>query len=75
MTTEWTDVLTVTQVKPGGPAANAGIVAGDVIATLDGRPVKAARRSTQVQQYLSSGAIGIGTTVQLGLARGATIVR
>jgi hypothetical protein len=73
MTTEWTDALTVTQVKPGGPAANAGLVAGDVIATLAGRPIKDLG-GPQVQQYLSSGSIGIGTTVQLGLARGATIV-
>jgi hypothetical protein len=72
MTTEWTDVLTVTQVRPGGPAANAGIVAGDVIATLAGRPIKDLG-GPQVQQYLASGSIGIGTTVQLGLARGATV--
>ena len=72
MTTEWTDVLTVTQVKPGGPAANAGIVAGDVIITLAGQDVKALG-GVQVQQYLASGSIGIGTTVQLGLARGATV--
>ena len=72
MTTEWTEVLTVTQVKPGGPAANAGIVAGDVITSLAGRAVKDLG-GAQVQQYLASGSIGIGTTVQLGLARGATI--
>ena len=54
-------------------AANAGIVTGDVIATLAGRSVKDLG-GAQVQQYLSSGSIGIGTTVQLGLARGATVV-
>jgi len=72
MTTVWTDVLTVTQVKPGGPAANAGIVVGDVITTLAGQPVKTLG-GPQVEQYLASGSIGIGTTVQLGLARGATV--
>ncbi|MEO6775076.1 MAG: carboxypeptidase regulatory-like domain-containing protein [Kofleriaceae bacterium] len=73
MTTEWTTVLTVTQVKPGGPAASAGIIAGDVITTLAGGPIEGLG-GAQVQQYLSSGSIGIGTTVRLGLARGATIV-
>ncbi len=72
MTTEWTDQLVVTQVKPGGPAANAGIVVGEVIATLAGRPVKDLG-GPQVQQYLASGSIGIGTTVELGLARGARV--
>ena len=72
MTTVWTDVLTVTQVKPGGPAANAGIVVGDVVTTLAGQPVKTLG-GPQVEQYLASGSIGIGTTVQLGLTRGATV--
>jgi S1-C subfamily serine protease len=32
---------TVTGVKPGGPAAKAGIVAGDVVTAVDGLPVDA----------------------------------
>ncbi|MEO8551597.1 MAG: carboxypeptidase regulatory-like domain-containing protein, partial [Kofleriaceae bacterium] len=70
MVTEWEqNVLTITQVKPDGPAAKAGLAAGDVIASLAGRAIKDLG-GAQVQQYLSSGSIGIGTMVQLGIERG-----
>jgi membrane-associated protease RseP (regulator of RpoE activity) len=75
MTTEPTtagDGLTVVQVKPGGPAAGAGLVAGDTITAIAGRTVKDLGAPASAQ-YLSSGSIGIGTTVNLGLARGATV--
>jgi C-terminal processing protease CtpA/Prc len=69
MVTEWEkDVLTITQVKPGGPAAQAGLAAGDVIASLAGRAIKDLG-GDKVQQYLSSGSIGVGTMVQLGVER------
>lgn len=69
MVTDWADnVLTITQVKPEGPAAKAGLIAGDAITSLAGRAVKDLGGS-QVQQYLSSGSIGVGTMVQLGIER------
>lgn len=69
MVTTWeNDVLTITQVKPGGPAAAQGLAPGDVIASLSGRPIKDLG-GAQVQQYLSSGSIGVGTLVQLGIER------
>jgi hypothetical protein len=69
MVTEWEkDVLTITQVKPGGPAAQAGLAAGDAIASLAGRAVKDLG-GEKVEQYLASGSIGVGTTVQLGIER------
>jgi len=64
------DGLTVTQVNPTGPAAAAGIVVGDVITSLGGQPIK---DKPLVMNYLSSGSIGVGVTVQLGLARGTTV--
>ncbi len=65
------DVLTITQVKEGGPAATAGLVVGDVITSLAGQPIK--DKLALVETYLSSGSIGVGVTVQLGLARGTTV--
>ena len=45
----------VSQVTPGGPAARAGMHAGDVITEIDGRPMAA---SGDVIDYVSSRAIG-----------------
>jgi protocatechuate 3,4-dioxygenase beta subunit len=64
------DGITVTQLKDGGPAAAAGIVVGDVITSLGGQTI---RDKPLVMNYLSSGSIGVGVTVQLGLARGTTV--
>ncbi|MFT3693133.1 MAG: carboxypeptidase regulatory-like domain-containing protein [Kofleriaceae bacterium] len=58
------DGLTVTSVKPGGPAANAGIAVGDTITAIDGRSVTTDDELSSLN-YLSSGSIGIGVTVQL----------
>ncbi|HEY0251968.1 MAG TPA: PDZ domain-containing protein [Kofleriaceae bacterium] len=60
--------LAVTQVKPGGPAANAGILVGDVITTIGDKTV-GTLGAVNAQNYLSSGSIGIGVTVTLGIDR------
>jgi hypothetical protein len=57
----------VTDVSQGGPAAEAGIVIGDVITAIDGRPV--------VTEGLSDARIALraqpaGTKVQIALTRG-----
>jgi serine protease Do len=55
----------VSQVTPGGPAAKAGLRAGDIITDIDGRKMDA---SGDVIDYVSSRAIGSRVTV--GLVRG-----
>jgi len=50
----------VSQVTPGGPAAKAGMHAGDVITDIDGRQMAA---SGDVIDYVSSRAIGSRVTV------------
>ncbi|HUJ61749.1 MAG TPA: carboxypeptidase regulatory-like domain-containing protein [Kofleriaceae bacterium] len=63
--------LSVDAVAPGGPAALAGVVAGDHITAIDGKatgdlgPVAAS--------VLSSGQVGVGVTVVLTLARGGSV--
>ena len=64
--------VVVTSIKPGGPAEAAGLVAGDMILTIDGRAVTQLGVDPAVS-FLSSGTIGIGTSVQLGLARGGSV--
>ena len=65
------DGLAITQLKDGGPAAAAGLVVGDVITSLAGQPIR--DKQQLAQTYLSSGSVGVGVTVQLGLARGTTV--
>jgi len=59
----------VAVVRPGGPAAAAGLVAGDEIVSVDGTPV------TGAASYLLQGLckVGPGTVLTLGLARGASV--
>jgi hypothetical protein len=57
----------VTDVSPGGPAAEAGIVVGDVITAIDGKPV--------VTEGLSDARISLrarpaGTKVEIAVTRG-----
>jgi serine protease Do len=52
----------VSQVTPGGPAAKAGLRAGDVITELDGRKMEAAG---DVIDYVSGRAIGTRVVVSL----------
>lgn len=72
--------IAASRVQPGGPAARAGIRAGDILRTIDGRPV-GRRPVTEVVALLrgdgAHGATGRagyaseGSTVVLGLTRGA----
>jgi len=56
-------------VRPGGPAAAAGLVPGDEIVSVDGNAV------TGPQSYLYGSLTTVvpGTALSLGLARGATV--
>lgn len=60
-------VLEVESVRPSGPAAAAGLLVGDVIVSIDGYDV------TGRMSYLYTALIRVreGTTVTLGLSRGA----
>src|SRR5258706_14880420 len=64
--------LAVTSVSPGGPAALAGVVAGDKITAIDGHALADVTPKI-AQTMLSSGTIGIGQTVSLALERGTTV--
>jgi len=59
----------VALVRPGGPAAQAGLLVGDVIVAVDGQDV------TGGAAYLHSALTRVapGTVVQLALARGVTL--
>jgi len=63
----------VTGVSPGGPAEEAGVAIGDVIVSIDGRPlVDDGRRPSRVLiEHLSD--IEPGTTVALEVARGGDV--
>ncbi|HXQ80890.1 MAG TPA: Do family serine endopeptidase [Opitutaceae bacterium] len=54
----------VTDVQPGGPGARAGLRSGDVITTLDGRPIDSASRLS-----LNVGETAPGTRLTLGVLR------
>ncbi len=55
----------VVSVEPGGPASQAGILVGDVVVTLDGKPVK---DTSDVQELLGPGFVG--KTIIASLVRG-----
>ncbi|MFG2148598.1 S41 family peptidase [Streptomyces sp. NPDC048696] len=58
----------VTRVQPGGPAARAGIEAGDRLRTIDGRAVDQ-RPVTEVVSLLRGDGAAAGSRVVLGLER------
>jgi len=66
------DALAVTLVQAGGPAASAGIVVGDKIISIDGKSV-ADLTPDIAQKVLSSGTVGAGWKLVLGLERGAEV--
>src|SRR5262249_15053790 len=67
-------VLSVSSVKPGGPAEQAGIQTGDKIISIYGQAV-AELGADHASQFLSSGEVGIGVTVPLELERGGQKVQ
>jgi Carboxypeptidase regulatory-like domain/PDZ domain len=64
------DVLEITSVTAGSPAEAAGIVVGDRITTVETLPIKAIGVEI-VKKLLSSGTVGVGQTVHLGLEKGS----
>jgi serine protease Do len=60
--------VVVTTVEEGGPAAAAGLVAGDVITAFDGREVPSAAR---LRWYVASA--GVGRRVALSVRRGEAV--
>ncbi|XXX78414.1 carboxypeptidase regulatory-like domain-containing protein [Sorangium sp. So ce134] len=61
--------LEVFEVRPGGPAAQAGLQVGDVIVSVDGHDV----RGKMAYLYRPLSTVPAGTQVTLGLARGASV--
>ena len=59
-------------VVPGTPAEGAGIVVGDKITTVEMVPV-AQIGAEIVKKLLSSGTVGVGQTVRLGLEKGSVV--
>jgi S1-C subfamily serine protease len=62
--------LMVMQVAPGGPAAGAGLIPGDIIVELAGTPVGRLRR---IAQLLGPDSVGRG--IELGLIRAGAPLR
>ena len=64
-----TRTLALSFVEPGGPAATAGLVVGDVITSVDGHDIGGVRFN--LSRVLLR--VKAGTPVTLGLARGGTV--
>jgi protocatechuate 3,4-dioxygenase beta subunit len=74
MTLVDSDKLTVVDVQPGLPAANAGVLPGDVITAISGTPV-AVVTPKLARLALSSGSIGVGQRFDLTIDRAGTPVQ
>ncbi|WP_437968777.1 carboxypeptidase regulatory-like domain-containing protein [Sorangium sp. So ce260] len=61
--------IEVLDVRPGGPAAQAGLRGGDVIVSVDGHDV----RGKMAYLYRPLSTVPAGTQVTLGLSRGASV--
>jgi serine protease Do len=57
----------IVQAKPEGPGAQAGLAAGDVIASINGEPVK-----NNFDAFRKLGALTPGTAADLGIVRNGT---
>jgi S1-C subfamily serine protease len=60
--------IRVSEVEPGGPAAAAGVLAGDLLLSVDGEAIDGA---DALIRRLNAGRIGKATT--LGLLRGGVV--
>ena len=67
------ETLTISTVKPGGPAEAAGAQVGDKLVAINGQPVTALTPNL-AQTLVSSGSVTIGQSYQLSLDRGGTRV-
>ncbi|WEB42344.1 S41 family peptidase [Streptomyces yunnanensis] len=66
--------ITVSRVRPGGPAARSGIAVGDRLDAVDGRPARGRPVTDVVARLRGDGPAGSGapgTSVRLDLGRGA----
>ncbi|MET9519277.1 S41 family peptidase [Streptomyces sp. NPDC002994] len=63
--------IEVSRVQRGGPAERAGVRAGDRLRTIDGRPVENRPVTEVVQLLRGDGVAEAGSSVVLGLERGA----
>jgi serine protease Do len=59
----------VASVSPGGPAAQAGVVAGDIVLAVNGKPVEDSRDLTRRVAGLSAGSSAAFTIVRSGATR------
>jgi len=66
------ETLEVTSVTAGSPAEGAGIVIGDKIVTIETIPVKTIGLEI-VKKLTSSGTVGVGQTIHLGLEKGSMV--
>lgn len=62
------DLLVVTSVKPGGPAATAGVQVGDKLTAINGVPI-ATLTPKLAQTLVSSGSVTIGQSYKLAFDR------
>jgi S1-C subfamily serine protease len=67
--------VTVAEVMPGSPAANAGVVAGDTLTDVDGQPATTPDAvSAQIKQHRSGDKINFSWTDGANRRRTATVV-
>jgi len=67
--------VTVAEVMPGSPAANAGVVAGDILTEVDGQPATTPDAvSTQIKKHRAGDKINFSWTDGTNRRRNATVI-